>query len=83
MVPHHKVALSERGLKELGASSVAHYTKANHARFADGMWEGGFVVRSQIIFVPYAECKSWLYATNPYNGCAADGMLQCELVVPS
>ena len=56
MAPHDNVALAKRGLKEMGASSVAHYTKANYARFVDGMWHGGFVVPSQIIFLSYAEC---------------------------
>ena len=28
---------SQRGLKEMGTSSVAHYTKANHADSAGGM----------------------------------------------
>ena len=46
MVPHHKVALAERGLKEMGASSVAHYTKAKYARSMDGMLEGELVVPS-------------------------------------
>ena len=55
-VHHHEVGLAERGLKEMGASNVAHYTKANHARSVDGMWEGRFVVPSQIIFVSYAQC---------------------------
>ena len=36
-LPHHEVGLAKRGLKEMGTSSVAHYTKANHARSADKM----------------------------------------------
>ena len=30
------LALAEKGLKEMGTSSMAHYTKANHARSVDG-----------------------------------------------
>ena len=65
MVPHHKVALAERGLQQMGARSGAHYTKANHARSTERMCEGGFVVQSQIIFVSYAEC--WKFMVIAYE----------------
>ena len=51
-VPHHKVGLADIGPKKMSASILAHYTRAKHARAADGMLKGGFMLGRQFMLVP-------------------------------
>ena len=53
---HYEVGLAKIGLKEINASSLAHYTKVIHARATDGMLKGGFVLPKQNVFVPRTMC---------------------------
>ena len=77
------MALAESGLKEMGESSLAHYTKVKHARTTDGMLKGGFMLPRQYMFVCGPTVRNWICGSKPKYVCAVGGMLDVGFMVLS